>query len=353
MAGGIVRGPPRPRLRERVETELARTLARLPDPVARSLAGPPVHREGRTLDARVQLLLRARSMVSKRGSSQMSVTEARRELDLSANQLAERPRAPVAVEDAEVAGRPARVYRPTTGDDDGPTPPGLVWFHGGGFVVGSLDSHDGPCRAMARALGATVVSVDYRLAPEHPFPAAADDATAALREILGSGAALGVDPARVAVGGDSAGGNLALVASQDTREDARRPRATFAVYPAVDFTMSLPSHTTLGRGFFLESEDIRFYRRTYLNGVDPTHPRASPWFLPDLAGLPPTVMVTAGFDPLRDEGDGFADMLRAAGVAVDHRSFPSLFHGFWNTPLLPAARAAIDESLTLLRARLH
>jgi acetyl esterase len=173
------------------------------------------------------------------------------------------------------------------------------------------------------------------------------------RDLVARAAAFDVDATRIAVGGDSAGGNLAAVLAFDVRGDATTPCAQLLVYPAVDFTMSFPSHETLGKGFFLEDAHIRYYRATYLAGADMRDPRASPWFRDDLSGLPPAVVVTAGFDPLRDEGDAYGERLKAAGGEVSSFSPPDLFHGFWNCAgCLPRARAAIEEALAALRPRL-
>jgi acetyl esterase len=223
----------------------------------------------------------------------------------------------------------ARVYTPSSQ----PKPCGaLVWFHGGGFVLGSLDSHDGLCRALASRARVTVVSVDYRLAPEHPFPAAVDDAVAATRWVLAHAAELGVDGAAVAVGGDSAGGNLSAVVTQALREDRARPAFQLLVYPATDMTRGFPSHKFFRDGFILTEASIDWFLRHYL--ADPTKrtdPRASPLLASDLSRLPPALVITAGFDPLRDEGDAYAERMRRSGVQVQHVRAESLLHGFITT----------------------
>lgn len=333
--------------RDRMETALVRLLLRLPTAVIRFLAGPPVLREGRTLDPQVQLVIRIRKLAGKKGPAESNVAQARRDLDVAGNQLAPYADPTVQVDGLTVAGRPARRYTPP-----GVTAPGpcLVFYHGGGFVVGGLESHDRACRDVAAKLPCTVISVDYRLAPEAPFPAAADDATAAFRDVVAQADHLGLDPTRIAVGGDSAGGGLATVTALDTRGDEHPPAAVLAIYPGIEFTMSFPSHTSLETGFILEGDDIRFYREKYLDGADPKAPRASPWYFDDVSGQPPTIVITAGFDPLRDEGDAWAKRLEEAGVDVTHQTHPSLFHGFWNTAgAMPVAAQAVAQALHALR----
>jgi acetyl esterase len=232
---------------------------------------------------------------------------------------------PGAATSTGAAALEARVYKTAGTRGEGP---GLVFFHGGGWVLGSLDSHDGICRWLARNAGVTVVAVDYRLAPEHPFPASSEDATAATRWVLERAPSLGIDPARVAVGGDSAGGNLAAVAAQALRGDRLRPAFQLLVYPATDLTRSHPSHKHFSSGYFLTKASIDWYRDHF--APDPathTDPRGSPLFAPDLSGLPPAFVVTAGFDPLRDEGRAYADKMRAANVAVEYACVEGAIHG--------------------------
>jgi acetyl esterase len=287
--------------------------------------------------------------VGKEPSYKMTVAAARAELELSGNQLGPVTR-DVTSEDRKIGGLRMRVYRPRAGDAKG----ALVFFHGGGHTIGSLDSHDSACRRVASQTPCVVVSVDYRLAPEHPFPAAADDATAGFRAVALEAAALGIDRDRIAVGGDSAGGNLAAVVALDTRGDEVKPCFQLLVYPVVDLTMSSPSIDVFATGFLLEKETIVWFRRHYLGDQDRKNPRASPWFAESLAGLPPALVVTAGFDPLRDEGDAYAKRLAEAGVAVEHRSYPGLFHGFWNTTgVIREARRAFDASVASLSRALR
>jgi acetyl esterase len=211
-----------------------------------------------------------------------------------------------------------------------------VFFHGGGWVVGGLDSHDATCRQLALGSGCTVVSVDYRLAPEHPFPAAVADATAAFRFVRDNPLPDDV-PLAVAVMGDSAGGNLAAVVSARMRDGGEpMPVAQGLIYPSTDLRLQTRSAELFSRGFLLTRADMDWYRRQY--APDPgtwTDPAASPLLAPSHAGLPPTWVWTAGFDPLRDEGAAYAEALRQAGVTAHHRCFTDQVHGFASMGILP------------------
>lgn len=221
----------------------------------------------------------------------------------------------------------ARLYAP---DDLAAPSPGLMYIHGGGFVTCDLDTHDGLCRRLARGGRLRVVSIAYRLAPEHRFPAAAEDAVAAFRQVAARAAELGLDPTRIAVGGDSAGGNLSAVIARQTKDDAVRPALQVLVYPALDATCAWPSHATYAEGWFLTKGMIEWYYGHYF-GADPAlrrGPDASPLLAAGFEGLPPALVYTAGFDPLRDEGRAHAERLQAAGVAARHTCFETLLHGF-------------------------
>lgn len=324
-------------------------------PAIRALAGKPIERDGRVLDPQAQLALLAAKRAGKKPGYELGLEADRRDMDISGRQLGPRPASLAWIENRMLGGLPVRIYRP----HGIPKPaPALMYLHGGGFTSGSLESHDLVCQATAAETPCTVVSVDYRLGPEHPFPAAIDDATKIFRTMVTDAATLGIDPNRIAVGGDSAGGNLSAVVALDTRNDAVKPCFQMLIYPAVDMTMSFPSIDIFDRGFFLEKESIRWYRGNYI-GHDATDaekrdPRASPWFAKDLSGLPKALVVTAGFDPLRDEGDAYAKRLAASGVEVEHKSYASLFHGFWNTTgIIHAARGAFDDAIRSLRTALQ
>jgi acetyl esterase len=232
--------------------------------------------------------------------------------------------------------------------------PTILYFHGGGWTIGSLEAYDLPCRFFAARTGCALVAVDYRLAPEHKFPAAIDDAVAAYRWLAAEAIGLGIDPARIVVAGDAAGGNIATVAARLLREEARPPCLQWLIYPVTDLGMDSPSHTSCGRGFLLTHASMEWARDHYLN--DPSEaddPRVSPLRANDLAGLPPALIYTAGFDPLRDEGQAYADRLSAAGVKAIHREFESLIHGFAGMRgALQAAARAMDDMVAGLRHEL-
>jgi len=246
---------------------------------------------------------------------------------------------------------PVRVYVPTT--DPGPRPV-LVYFHGGGWVIGDVDTHDGTVRSLAAASGATVVSVDYRLAPEHPFPAAIDDCLAAVRWVVANADDLGVDPARLAVGGDSAGGNLAAVSALDLR-DTVAVRFQLLVYPVTDGAMARPSLDENAEGYFLTRDTMAWFWDQYVGDGDRHDPRVSPIDAPDdaLRGVAPALVITAEYDPLRDEGEAYGARLEAAGVDVTVSRYDSVIHGFFSMgDMVPEGKAAIDEAGEALRRAL-
>jgi len=222
---------------------------------------------------------------------------------------------------------PLRLYRPTVAAEGLPL---LVYFHGGGFVIGDLDSHDNLCRAFCEALPAVVVSVDYRLAPEHRFPAAVEDAMAATRWAADRAASFGADRARLLVGGDSAGGNLAAVVCQLAR-NAGGPAIAHQVllYPVCDADLSRDSYQRLGQGYFLETPMMEWFWDQYLpEAALRTDPRAAPLRAASLEQLPAATVITAEYDPLNEEGNLYASALRGAGVSVQHREVPGVIHGF-------------------------
>ena len=257
------------------------------------------------------------------------------------------------VEDTTVPGAagdlPARVYRP---DGAGPLPT-ILLLHGGGFVIGDLDTHDITARTLANGCAAVVVSVAYRLAPEHPFPAAVDDAVAAARHVAAHLAELGGDD-RLAMAGDSAGGNLSAVVAQTFRDDGRPLAGQLLIYPVTDMTGEHPSHAENAEGFFLDLATMEWFLRQYAGHLaDHADPRLSPLH-GDLGGLAPAVVVVAEFDPLRDDGLAYAQALAAAGVPVQVRTFPGLIHGFVDMGRhSTAAQEALDETCALFRKVLH
>ncbi|GAA0227651.1 alpha/beta hydrolase [Cryptosporangium japonicum] len=255
---------------------------------------------------------------------------------------------PVAsISDVTVGALPGRVYRP---DGDGPVPT-VVFFHGGGFVLGDLDTHDDHARWICREVGAVVLSVGYRLAPESPWPGPVEDALSAVRWASEHIDSLGGDASRIAVAGDSAGGNLAAVVAQDCR-DAGGPAiaAQLLIYPATDFVEEYPSMAENAEGYFLTGTDMAWFTTNYVPPTaDVSDPRLSP-LRGRLEGLPPAVVVTAEFDPLRDAGEAYAAALSAAGVPTRAHRFDGLIHGFFAmTVASPAAEKALRESCASLR----
>jgi acetyl esterase len=233
--------------------------------------------------------------------------------------------------------------------------PVLVWYHGGGWVIGDLDTADTTCRKLASRSGALVVSVDYRLAPEHPAPAPFEDAWAALCWVEREAPGLGGDPSRLAVGGDSAGGNLSALVAVRAR-DVGGPvlRYQLLVYPATDLTRSLPSHTENGEGYLLTTESMSWFLGHYLGPADdPKLPSLSPIYTDDLSGVADGFIITGELDPLRDEGEAYAARLRESGVAVDVRRYDGMIHGFFQMgAVTPVADAAVSDAASHLRAAL-
>jgi acetyl esterase len=265
------------------------------------------------------------------------------------------PDAPAVAEVHELrAGAvPLRAYRP-----EGAAPaerlPVLVYFHGGGWTIGDLDTHDVLCRQLANGSGCAVVSVDYRLGPEHRFPAAVDDCVEATRWVRDHAAGLGVDADRLAVGGDSAGGNLAAVVCLALREAGEKaPAFQLLIYPATDMRATAPSHTSNGQGYLLTSDSIAYYRGHYMGEASWSDWRASPLLASSLAGLPPALVLTAGFDPLRDEGRQYADALSGAGVPAQYVCFERQVHGFITMGrVIAEAQTAVDLCAAALRRAL-
>lgn len=265
---------------------------------------------------------------------------------------------PVALaEDRDIPGPagtiPVRLYRPRGSRAD-QVLPALVYLHGGGFVIGDRDTHDVLCRSLANQAGCAVVSVDYRLAPEHKFPAAVEDCIAATRWVAQQARALALDPARIAIGGDSAGGNLATVTALALR-DAGGPPLVFQllIYPATAEPHDTASAKALAQGYLLTQDLIRYFTQHYVRGPEDYGDwRCSPLRAPDLSRLPPALIITAGYDPLRDEGKAYAEKLQAAGVPVRYICYEGMIHGFimMGRVLDTANRAVSDCAQALAEA---
>lgn len=260
------------------------------------------------------------------------------------------PREPVArVEDRRLPGPvTVRLYIP----EAPPPAPALIYLHGGGWVMGSIDAVDAPLRAIANRSGCVVCSVDYRLAPEHPFPAALEDVGAVLQWVTEQAGSLGVDAGRIALGGDSAGGNLTAATALAERERANRVAGQVLIYPVLDHDFDRPSYVDNAEGYGMTRDNMKWYWNHYLPDAERrSDPRASPLRAPDLTRLPPALVVTAEHDVLRDEGEEYAAKLRAAGVDVTLSRYDGMMHGFFRTAgAVDAGRALIDEISDWLRA---
>lgn len=345
-----------PRVLPELERRFLRTVVGLPATWAVRLAGGvPTQGDGGVLDPTIQLIL---WLQHKRGLAGLAATTPQATRDRMRRQTAlvtGEPTAVGAVRDLTVPGPdgplPARHYAPP---DTGTPRPLVVFFHGGGFVAGDLDTHDEPCRLLCRHAGAHVLSVAYRLAPEFPFPAAVEDAYQTTQWALAHAEELGADPHRVAVAGDSAGANLATVSCLlARRRGARMPAAQVLIYPPTDAETSWKSRAAFAQGLLLTGADIEYFQGHYAPGDDPDDERHSPLRSPDLTGLPPTVLVTAAFDPLRDEGEAYAEALRAAGNRVVAWRAQGMVHAFLNlTTISRGAHDAVVEIAGATRAML-
>lgn len=243
---------------------------------------------------------------------------------------------------------PIRIYTPA---GDGPHP-ALVFFHGGGWVLGNLETVDGPCRSLTNQARCVVVSVDYRLAPEDKFPACLDDCAAAVRWVADNADSLGIDKSRIAIGGDSAGGNLsATVALKNRDEGGPSICHQLLIYPVTDSRMNTPSYSANGEGYFLSAAAMNWFWEQYLNDAsEGANPLASPIRASDFSNLPPATVITAEFDPLRDEGEAYAEQLAAAGVPVESKRWDGTIHGFFGMPdVLPKGKEAIEYAAGRLR----
>lgn len=344
-------------LQAAVTTVGARVVPRIPDLAKRMLfGGRSVVVDGNTLDPTLRLILAGLRAVGVDGLVAVDDPAVSRTRLHEMTVGLPGPQIHVDVADLSLPGpagpMPARHYRPAGGG----AAPLLVFYHGGGWTLGDLDTHDMLCRLTCRDAGIHVLSVDYRLAPEHPAPAAIEDAYAAFVWAWEHAGELGATPGRVAVGGDSAGGNLAAVVCQLARDEAGpAPVLQWLIYPWTDITARTRSLSLFARGFLLTRRDIDWFRAQYLgdSGIDPADPRVSPLLAESLSGLAPALIAVAGFDPLRDEGESYAAALKDAGVPVDLRSMGSLAHGFANLfPLGGATAAATSELVSALRAHL-
>ncbi|MEU1201538.1 alpha/beta hydrolase [Streptomyces sp. NPDC005813] len=303
----------------------------MPRPLRRLLAGPPVRRDGQELALDSQLLLRLMRVAGTSLVVDGEVDASRTGLDLSRHLVGGPVIEPVAAQEiripAKYGGLAATLYTP----EGIATPSGLlVFYHGGGWVIGSRLSHDNTARFLAQGAGVRVLSVEYRRPPEHIFPAAVEDALTAFDHAHDHAGDLGADPARIAVGGDSAGGNIAAVTAQlATARGGPTPAFQLLLYPVTDVSRRSRSRDLFADGFLLTSEDMDWFADHYApGGIDRSDPRLSPLRTDDLSGLPPAYIGTAGFDPLRDDGEDYAEALTKAGVQTTLGRQPDLIHGY-------------------------
>jgi acetyl esterase len=331
-------------------------LTKLPKPVKRKLAGDPMIIDNQELDLNFQVLLklfnRERNFASETYEGirsawhDLSLIERRIPIDWVENITIATSTGPIG----------ARYYIPSSATMPGPL---LVYFHGGGFVAGDLDTHDNLCRFFANNANLSVLSIDYRLAPENPFPAAVEDAISAYSFAIDCASSLGADPNRIAIGGDSAGGNLAAVVAQLAQnEDSPSPALQLLIYPVVDDTTTdntPPDNSMqLFDGIVIGGESGRWFLAQYLKDEKHlTDTRFAPALTEDLTGLPEAHIVTAGFDPLRDEAESYAARLQSAGVKVSLKRYPSFVHGFANMLFLEECRTAVRQTALAVGQALH
>jgi acetyl esterase len=317
--------------------------------------GRKVTIDGNTLDATLQLMLAGQRLSGTGGLGAAANVEIARAL-MRNSHVAMATDIDVQTADFAISGPDSplrtRHYQPAVAN----AAPLLVFFHGGGFVVGDLESHDGLCRMICRDAAIHVLSVDYRLAPEHKAPAAEDDCVTAYRWALEHAAELGADPSRIAVGGDSAGGTLAALVTLRSRDEGLpQPALQVLLYPALDLSARTRSRSLFSDGFFVTKQEIAWFTDLYLGGTDiaTNDAQVSPLKTADLSGLAPALVVTAGFDPLRDEGNEYAVALCSAGVTVDHRQFDTLAHGFASVaPFGGGSADAMAATISAIRAHL-
>jgi acetyl esterase/lipase len=332
-----------------------RTACGLPAWAQRQLVGPPPRLDGLELAPDIHMLLRLAKWAGETSLVEGRTPEQARAENLEAVPVITGPRRPMQrVESLAVPGPageiPARLY---VAPGSAPEPqPLLVYYHGGGWAIGDLETHDGLCRFLAVHAGCRVLSIEYRLAPEHPFPAAVEDAFAAFSWATEQASELGATPARIAVAGDSAGGNLAAAVTLLARDGGdAQPAMQLLLYPPTDAVGGLASRDVFAEGFLLTRGDMEWFEGHYIaDGCEESDPRISMMRATDLAGLPPAYVATAGFDPLRDEGETYAGRMREAGTRVALRRYADLIHGFASlTAVSPSSHAAMLEVCGALR----
>ena len=336
---------------EKLQGTLMRSTMRLPAfsqrKLAKRLGFNPAHAD---LDAHLQMMLTLRELVGNHALIGANAEKSRRHFRRDMASIVGKPTAVAKVKDLTIPTRaghqPARLYTPKLKNATGKPLPLLVFIHGGGFVVGDLDTHDEACRLLSQHGEVLVLSISYRLSPEHPAPAAVEDCLDALQWAHSNAATLGADPRKIAVGGDSAGGNLSTVVSQQSKGKPYAPVAQLLIYPVVDMANDYPSHFKYGSGLFLDKTDMDQAKKSYIltGKLSLKDPLVSPLF-GDLAGLPPAVLITAGLEALRDEGELYAVRMNEAGSACKAYRVEGQGHGFIN--IAPINKAAHNATVKI------
>ena len=330
-----------------MRTFLAKLLFKLPASILIRWSGKEQIEKGyRKLDPGFQYLLKVMEDTGAKLDTSKPAAELRKEFEESRGLISLPLPSGVKTTDHIIKSNGAEIrVREYSPESIGNIYPAVVYFHGGGWVIGSIESHEAFTGFLAKELKAKIFSVDYRLAPEHPFPIPLADCEAAFNWVKDNALDLGINPNRVSVGGDSAGGNLsAALCVKRKQEELSMPKAQLLIYPVTDLTLKHPSMDEMAEGFFLTKASMEFFRDQYLESDELTKdPLVSPLFADDLSGHPPAVVVTAGFDPLRDEGDQYAQALRQANVEIYHRTHDSYIHGFVNMMLVDGVDYALKR----------
>lgn len=343
----------RPTFSEKIKKFLALTFLSLPPSIIKLFIGKPIQIDGQTMDPVVQFMVKY-FMFHEIGYIP-SVEEERREFDIQGNWFAHSPEPSVSITKWIVNGPngeiPSEIHRPAKLPTKHAT--ALIYYHGGGYVSGSLESHRNLCRQLAHDVNCAIVAVDYRLAPEHKFPIGINDCLAAYDAVVQKADELGLDPKRISVGGDSAGGNAAAVIAQQRKSSSFPPKFQALWVPWLDMSKQTHSYDLMGEGFFLEKKKMEWYTANYLRSEeDGLNPLASP-SLGDVDGLCPAAIFSAGFDPLRDEGRDYNEKLKAAGVPSQYKLYEGVLHPFVNVAgKVPIARKAFEETIVVLKANI-
>ncbi len=325
-------------------------LGRAPKAAQSALGGRHVNADGDVLEPEVAAALRLLALMPDSDFSDLPLETARRQIDAEADLFGGKQLPMSLTQDVSIPTPEGSITGRLYVGPNGPSNRLLLYFHGGGWVLGSLESHDSPCRFLATHAGVNVLAVDYRLAPEHPFPAAPSDALAAFEYAVAMAPEWGHDPTMIGVAGDSAGGNLSAVLAIDLRDAPVRPAMQVLFFPVTDLSAKTASYSEFSEGYFLTEKQMDWYSAHYCGDTDPADPRISPLLAKDLTGLAPAYVVVSGFDPLRDEGEAYAKRLAEAGVQVALRRHGNMIHAFVNsTGVGRASREAMLEACGAIR----